>query len=156
MASRAFTLIEIVIAVFILAMLLLLAVPSLNGVLADKRLRRSLDGFNALVRQAQEQSVSEHRAYLIVWDDKNVILRPEVLAKNEGLKAVATFALERGNALTLTLPAALTRKPPGEWIFWPTGTCEPAIVQFKGRDGSWTANYSALTAHAELSSYVAR
>jgi len=155
-ASRAFTLIEIVIAVFILAMLLLLAVPSLNGVLADKRLRRSLDGFNALVRQAQEQSVSEHRAYLIVWDDKNVILRPEVLAKNEGLKAVATFALERGNALTLTLPAALTRKPPGEWIFWPTGTCEPAIVQFKGRDGSWTANYSALTAHAELSSYVAR
>src|SRR5438034_11706350 len=53
---RAFTLVEIVLAVFILMLLVLLAVPSLNGVLADRRLRRSLDSFNNLVRQAQERS----------------------------------------------------------------------------------------------------
>ena len=153
---RAFTLIEIVITVFILMLVLLLAVPSLNGVLADKRLHRSLDEFNNLVHQAQERSVSEHRAYLIVWGDKSVALVPEVLAKGEDRKAVAQFTLGRGDVLTLTLPAALTKKPPGEWIFWPTGTCEPAIVQFKGRTGIWTANYSALTARAELASYVAR
>ncbi|PYK93938.1 MAG: hypothetical protein DME36_07585, partial [Verrucomicrobia bacterium] len=77
---RAFTLIEIVITVFILMLVLLLAVPSLNGVLADKRLRRSLEGFNNLVRQAQERSVAERRAYLIVWRDKEVVLRPEAFA----------------------------------------------------------------------------
>src|SRR6266699_1370233 len=98
---RAFTLIEIVITVFILMLVLLLAVPSLNGVLADKRLRRSLDGFNNLVRQAQERSVAER-------------------------------------------------------IFWPSGTCEPAVVEFNGRDGSWSAHYSALSARAELTSYAAR
>jgi len=153
---RAFTLIEIIIAVAILTVLLLVAVPSLSGVLADRRLRASLDRFNNLVRQAQERSVAEHRAYLIVWGDKDVIVQPEAFARDEEKKAVATFALERGTVLTLTLPAALTSKPAGEWIFWPTGTCEPAIVRFAGRAGTWTANYSPLTGHGELANYAAK
>src|SRR5256885_4640143 len=133
-----------------------MAVPSFSGVVAEGRLRASLDRFNNLVRQAQERSVAEHRAYLIVWGDKDVILQPEVFAKNEEKKAVATFALERGTVLTLALPAALSAKPPGEWIFWPTGTCEPAIVRFAGRAGTWTANYSPLTAYGELANYAAK
>jgi len=64
--------------------------------------------------------------------------------------------LEHGSALTLTLPAALTKKPAGEWIFWPTGTCEPATVHYEGRAGTWTANYSSLTAHGELANYAAK
>jgi type II secretory pathway pseudopilin PulG len=155
-ANPAFTLVEIVIAVSILMLVLLLAVPSLNGVLADKRLRRSFDGFNNLVRQAQERSVAEHRAYLIVWGDKSVALRPEVFAKKEKATETAALPLARGEVLKLVLPAALTTKPPGEWIFWPSGICEPAVVQFKGRDGIWTADYSALTARAELVDYAAR
>jgi type II secretory pathway pseudopilin PulG len=155
-ASSAFTLIEIVIAISIMMLVLLLAVPSLNGVLADKRLRRSFDGFNDLVRQAQERSVAEHRAYLIVWRDKGVALRPEIFAKKEKPAETAALPLARGEVLTLTLPAALTKKPPGEWIFWPSGICEPAIVQFKGRDGTWRADYSPLTARAELVDYAAK
>src|SRR5437660_1309856 len=42
-----FTLVELAIAVVILVVLMMLAVPSMNGVLADRRLRRSLDAFNA-------------------------------------------------------------------------------------------------------------
>jgi hypothetical protein len=136
--------------------LLLMAVPSLQGVLADKRLRASLDGFNKMVREAQERSVAEHRAYLIVWTDKNVFLQPEAFAKDEEQKAIDSFELERGTVLTLSLPAALSSKPAGEWIFWPTGTCEPAIVHFEGRAGTWTANYSPLTAHGELTNYATR
>jgi type II secretion system protein H len=154
--NRAFTLVEIIIAVAIMATLLLLAVPSLEGVYADRKLRVSLDGFNKLVREAQERSVAEHRAYLLVWTNKNVSLQPEAFAKDEERKAVATFELERGTALTLTLPAAVSSKPAGEWIFWPTGTCEPAIVRFAGRAGTWTANYSPLTGHGELTNYAAK
>ena len=153
---RAFTLIEIVIAVAILTVVLLMAVPSLRGVVADRKLRASLDSFNNLVRQAQERSVAEHRSYLIVWGDHEVMVQPEAFAKDEEEKAVATFALERGTVLTLTLPAALRSKPPGEWIFWPTGTCEPATVRFAGRAGTWTANYSPLTGHGELANYAAK
>ena len=153
---RAFTLIEIVLAVFILMLVLALAVPSLNGVLANKRLKRSLDEFNNLVRQAQERSVTERRPYLIVWSKKNVVVRPEAFAKDEEAKATAEFQLDRGDALTLLLPAALTKKHPAEWIFWPSGICEPATVKFKGPAGSWMADYSPLTARPELTNYAAR
>ena len=153
---RGFTLIEIIIAVAIAVTILMLAVPSLTGVLADRQLRKSLNGFNNLVREAQERSVTEHRAFLIVWGDNTVFVQPEVFAKDEDKNAVATFELEKGTALTLTLPAAMSSKPPGQWIFWPTGTCEPAVVEFTGGAGTWIENYSPLTGRGELAKYVAR
>src|SRR5437588_289644 len=52
--------------------------------------------------------------------------------------------------------ALLAEKYPAEWIFWPSGTCEPAIVRFQGPAGSWTANYSPLTARPEITNYAVR
>ena len=153
---RAFTLIEIALSIFILLLLLLLAVPSLTGVISNRRLRQSLDGFNQLVRQAQERSVTERRAYLVVWGKSSVLLRPEVLTKDEEDKPTAVLRLPKGSWIKVSLPAALIGKPPAEWIFWPSGTCEPAIVQFKGPAGTWTADYSPLTAQPELTQYAAR
>jgi len=154
--NRAFTLIEIVLAVFILMLLLSLAVPSLHGVLADRRLRRSLDSFNDLVRQAEELSVKEQRSYVMVWAEKKVVLRPETFLRDEEVKATAALNVGAHEVLKLSLPAALVKDPPGEWIFWPSGTCEPAIVEFKGAAGSWRASYSPLTARPELVKYAAR
>ncbi len=153
---RAFTLIEIALSIFILMLLLMLAVPSLSGVIANRRLKQSLDGFNQLVRQAQERSVTERRAYLIVWGKSSVLLRPEVFAKDEEEKATSAFRLPKGSGLRVSLPAALTGNPPAEWIFWPSGTCEPARIQFRGPAGTWTADYSPLTAQPELTQYAVR
>jgi type II secretory pathway pseudopilin PulG len=149
-------LIEIVIAIFILTLLLMLAVPSFTGVLADRRLRRSLDSFNNLVHEAQQHSLAEHRAYLLVMGTKSIEVRPEALIKGDDPRPIAEFPIGRGEAVKLVLPAALTKNPPAEWIFWPTGTCEPAEVQFTGGDGTWTANYSALSAQPTLTTYATR
>ncbi len=153
---RAFTLIEIALSIFILLLLLVLAVPSLSGVIANRRLKQSLDSFNQIVRQAQERSVTERRPYLIVWGKDSVLLRPEVFAENEEEKPTTVFRLGKGSWLGLSLPAALTEHHPAEWVFWPSGICEPATVQFKGPGGAWTANYSPLTAQPELTQYAAR
>jgi len=153
---RAFTLIEIALSIFILLLILVLAVPSLSGVIANRRLKQSVDSFNQLVRQAQERSVIERRAYLIVWGKNSVLLRPEVFAEGEEEKPTAALGLSKGSWIRISLPAALLGKPPAEWIFWPSGTCEPATVQFRGPAGTWTANYSPLTAQPELTQYAAR
>ena len=153
---RAFTLVEIALAIFILMLLLMLAVPSMTGVAASRRLKQSLDGFNDLVRQAHERSVTERRPYLIVWSKNSVLLRPEVFAEDEEVKPAVEFRLNKGTLLSLSLPAALAEKHPAEWIFWPSGNCEPAIVQFKSPAGLWTANYSPLTAQPEVTQYAAR
>lgn len=154
--ARGFTLIEIALAIFILLLILVLAVPSFSGVIANRRLKQSLDEFNNLVRQAQLLSVTERRPYLIVWGKNNVMVRPEAFAEHEEAKAKAEFRLSRGGTLKLSLPVALAQKYPAEWIFWPSGTCEPAIVRFQGPAGSWTANYSPLTGRPEITSYAVR
>jgi prepilin-type N-terminal cleavage/methylation domain-containing protein len=153
---RGFTLIEIALAIFILLLLLVLAVPSFSGVIASRRLKQSLDEFNNLVRQAQERSVTERRAYLIVWGKNNVIVRPEAFAEDEEAEAKAEVRPTRGSTLKLSLPTALAEEHPAEWIFWPSGTCEPATVHFRGPAGSWTANYSPLTGRPEITSYATR
>lgn len=154
--TSAFTLIEVVISIFIILLLLGLAIPSLSGVLADKRLRRSLDSFNRLVYQAQEKSTGEHRPYLLVWTKQAIELRPEVSLNDDDPASVAQYEIAKGESLTLNLTAALTKDPPAEWIFWPSGTCEPAEIKFAGHDGSWTASYSPLTARAQLIAYAPR
>ena len=151
-----FTLVELAIAVVILVVLMMLAVPSMNGVLADRRLRRSLDGFNAIVREAQERSTAERRAYLITWYDGKVGLRPEGLRKDEIPEPDVKFKLNKNETLKVSFPAALVEETPPEWIFWPSGNCEPAVVSYRGKDGGWTATYSALTARAEVVAYVAK
>ena len=154
--EKGFTLLELAIAIFIMVIVLMMAVPSFNGVLADRRLRRSLDAFNGIVRQAQERSVTERRSYLIIWRDGKVGLGPEALLKGEDSEPVAMLNLTRGESMKIAFPAALMEEPPAEWIFWPSGTCEPAVVSYRGRDGGWTANYSALTGRAEVVKYVAK
>ncbi len=154
-SCRAFTLIEIAISVFILLLLMLLAVPSLTGVMADRRLHRTYDEFNKLAQQAQLLSMEQRRPYLIVWRRGKIIVQPEAFAKGE--EKTPTAVLNAGNNVyTLTLPAALAKNPPPEWIFWPSGNCEPASIGFKGRDGTWTAEYSALTARGDLTRYAAQ
>lgn len=153
---RAFTLIELAIAIVILVLLMMLAVPSMNGVLADRRLRKSLDGFNAIVREAHERSVTERRPYLIVWAEGKVGLRPEGVLKGERPDPQVKLKLGKNESLKVAFPAALVDDVPPEWIFWPSGNCEPAVVTYQGKDGKWTARYSALTARSETVAYVAK
>ncbi|MFL6588897.1 MAG: prepilin-type N-terminal cleavage/methylation domain-containing protein [Chthoniobacterales bacterium] len=150
-----FTLIELAIAIVILIIIMMLAVPSINGVLADRRLRRSLDQFNSMVRQAQERSIAERRPYLLAWGGGKVGLRPEGLQRGEDRAPTLLWKLGKDESLKVKFPAALLDDPPPEWVFWPSGNCEPTVVSYHGKDGSWTASYSALTARAEMVSYVA-
>ena len=85
--------------------------------LADKRLHRSLDRFNDLVRQAHERSLAEHRAYLIVWNDTYINLQPAAFLKTEEHQPIDTIPITRHDRWSLELPAALMKKVPAEWIF---------------------------------------
>ena len=143
-------------AVFILMLVLMLAVPSLSGVLADHRLRQSLNRFNQLVNQAHEQSVAEHRPYLVVLGTKSVEVRPEIITKDDDPAPVANLPLNDRDSLKIIFPAAMTKEPPAEWIFWPSGVCEPAVIEYLGRNGSWTVTYSALNARPEITKYAPR
>ena len=151
-----FTLIEIAISVFILMLLLLLALPSISGVMADRHLKRTLESMNEIVRLAQEHSMQERRPYIIEWQRRAVALHPAAPVEGDPETPTATLALDQGFAYILRLPAALEKGPFGQWIFWPSGTCEPAVVQFKGPPGTWEVKYSPLTARPQIIRYATR
>ena len=111
---------------------------------------------NQIVRMAQERSVQERRPYLIEWQRQSVILRPETIVEGDPDRPTASLVLDKGHAYVLRLPAALEKDPLAQWIFWPSGACEPANVRFKGADGSWEVNYAPLNARPEIVRYAAR
>ncbi len=162
--EAGFTLLEICLVVFIVALLVAMSVPSLGGLFAERRLRTSLDALDSLVAAAQRRSVSEQKTYLLVWDKQGrVRLCPEELPAKER----AALPVELGpdangetkpvaGAYTLELPAALRVNPRPEWAFWPTGNCEPAVVRYEGPAGRWTAAYHPLTARPTLAEFSAR
>lgn len=127
-------------------MIIVLAVPSVAGMLAEQRLKQSFERFDRLVSQARLRSVAEQRAYVLAWDRKGITLLPaERLAKGESSGAEARLDFEEKAQFQLRRTAALTSKPPAEWTFWGNGTCEPAEIAFQGQAGSWLVRYDALT-----------
>lgn len=155
----AFTLFEILLAVFIASLMLLIAIPSISGVISERRMRQSFEKFDELARAAQNLSLREQRAYLLVWEKKLgageirtvITLRPEEL-RAQGETGVGMY-LEFGEleSYDLELPAALDPVVQKAWMFWPNGTCEPATVSYKGQSGGWIARYNPLTTQPAFS-----
>jgi len=148
----AFTLLEVVLAIFIAVLIMLAAVPSINGVLEAQRARKLFTQFDDLARQASVRAVTERRPYVLAWDDSGVTMRPQ--SPNQDEQPADSDRVEFGDRLApdLLLPAALSKDPPRIWAFWPTGTCEPATVTCHIAGAPWTAAYDPLSEQAAFSS----
>ena len=142
-----FTLLEICLALAIGLMIIALSVPSIAGLLAEQRLKRSFERFDQLASTARVRSVTEQRAYGMVWDREGITLRAlERGEENAPAQDSGRLVFEGKETYQLKRPAALLKNPASEWVFWRNGTCEPVQIAFQGAAGSWLVNYDPLTA----------
>jgi len=153
MHRRGFTLFEICLALGIALMLISMAVPSLQSFLNNQEQKKSFERFDALVRQAQSLAVSERRSYLMIWEKSGIVLRPEQPASKVEAKGKNSLQLGKNETCTIDFPAALMKKPVSKWIFWPSGTCETAVITFTGNGTAWEAEYDPLTVRATVSDH---
>ena len=159
-AVAGFTLVEICVSILIVVVILGMAVPSLSGVLSERRLRASYDGLTGLAAEAQRRSVVERKTYLLAWDrDGRVRMFPEELPvkQRRGVSPAplpngARYALLPGDA---EVEGANTASP-GEWAFFPTGNCEPATVRCEAPAGTWEASFNALTVRGTFRTFAPR
>ena len=142
-----FTLLEICLVVAIALILLGLAVPSVQGLFAEQRLKKTFEQFDDFVRKAQFRAVSERRAMVMIWDGEGITVQPDEPTAEDSAGQGDYFAFTEGT-IGLERPAALEKKPAIEWLFWRSGTCEPAILRFVGGVGNWSVQYDPLTVHA--------
>ena len=151
--KTGFTLLEVVLAILIAALVITVAVPSLTGVFEGSKAQKSFFTFDAMVQEAHTRSMEEERNYVLVWGrDKTVLLRAEEPGKDEA-EGLPMWKIQKGEALDLHLPAALAEKgatPDAIWTFWSNGVCEPAEIRYKGAEGAWSAIYNPFTLQGEV------
>ena len=135
------------------------ALPSLTGQLGHQRLEQAFDRFDALVTQAQQRSVAEGKPYVIVWTkDGAILLYPAELGEKERRAGpvAALIPAKDTEEYSLFRNASLSHNPGPNWIFWPSGNCEPVSVLFKGAVGEWTADYNPVSARGSLTRFIVR
>lgn len=139
----AFTLLEICLTLLIGLVLIMLAVPSVAGMLAEQRLHETWDRFERLVNSARLESAGEQQPYRLVWEKHRIVLE---LANPKAGESRESDSLAMGDdeSYELLRTAALVIPAPEEWTFWPNGACEPVVVRYHGRSGRWQVRFDAL------------
>jgi type II secretory pathway pseudopilin PulG len=148
-SRAAFTLIEIVLAIAIALIVFAVAIPAISGVFGDDPLEKSYRDFELFVRQAQSRALTEHRDFLLIWQKDGITMEPRVPTAEDGEAEISMYPAEKAH-ITLERPAALEKKPPGEWPIWRSGACEPVRITYESDLGFWIAEFDALTARSRL------
>jgi Tfp pilus assembly protein FimT len=148
MPSRhaAFTLLEICLTLFIGMVLLLMAVPSVAGLLSEQRLHESFIRFEQFANTARWRSMKEQQPFRLVWEKRRIVLEGASHSKGES-EELDVLPLADDESYQLARAAALINPAPEEWTFWPDGTCEPVTVSYRGRHGRWQVRFDALNPH---------
>jgi len=161
-SSRAFTLIELMLAIAIAIAITVISIPNVRGFAAEKRLHGTFEKFDGLARKAQLNAVSQQRSWSMSWEENRIVLRPDNTTPEEsegdGAAQVEELPILEGESYRLDRHASLVapRDTPPVWTFWRSGTCEPVIVGYTGPEGSWSAQYNPLTGHGEIIDQVTR
>lgn len=153
--SPGFTLLEIMLAVAIGAIIMVLAVPSISGLMDEQRAERSFHTFDELVGAAQKRAVETRApARLLLSKDTIALDGAESIATGDGEEgaepAVTSLPIAKNEKYVFRFPSALVPDQAAVWTFWPTGACEPAVIEYAGPDSKWSATYDALTAQADF------
>lgn len=151
--DAGFTLLEMCVVLMLVIMLILMAIPSLRGVLEGNQSQNSFTSFDEMVQDAHSRAIAEHRAYVLMWSPKKVILRPDSPMNDAEAAGLRAIEITKDDVLNLFLPASLAERKgkitAAIWTFWPVGVCEPATIQYKGKRGHWKATYNPFTVQAE-------
>ncbi len=161
-SQRAFTLIELMLAIAIAIAVTALAVPNMRGAAAERRLNETFERFDALARKAQLYAVREQRSWTLIFDPGQISVQPDEPTPEEreagGSPLQEVLTAGEGESYALQRHASLLAPKDtfAEWTFWRSGTCEPVIVSYDGPDGTWSAQYNPLTGHGEITDQVVR
>lgn len=142
----AFTLLEICLTLVIGMTLIMLAVPSVAGLMADQRLHETWDRFEQLVNTARLESIRTQQPYRLVWQSHRIVLEAVNPKAGEGGE-ISSLPMADDEGYELKRTAALITPAPEVWTFWPNGVCEPVVVHYHGRSGRWQVRFDALNPH---------
>lgn len=161
--KQGFSLLEMVIALFIVSILFGMAIMAARSFFADEELRGSARQMALLAKTARQEAMRENRLYEIIILSDRWILQPgeEVGANNTSSKPESQKPGEEVEPIEYLVPSSIQMKirlwgsneweKPRElvWSFPATGLCAPNSVRLE-RGKSWMQmTFNPLTANRQ-------
>lgn len=144
----AFTLLEVCFALFIVAVLFVVAVPPAAHLFEEESLQRPIRELQSYAKTARRLAMVEHQPYEVLLLNDGYTLRPveqnaEDKQRNYRLPDDITYKIRRFGQ------SDFRRQSDARWFFGPNGLCEPVTFLFQ-RKNSWIRfEVNPLTARVE-------
>jgi len=134
---QAFTILEVCVVLFIIAVMFAVAVPTASHLLDEEKLQGPIRELQAFARTARRDAMMEDRPYVVLLLNDSYVLRPVDVSKDPehkpltyGLPAGVTFVIKRFG------DRDFAKQTDASWVFSPNGLCEPIRFLFQ-RNGDW-------------------
>jgi prepilin-type N-terminal cleavage/methylation domain-containing protein len=136
-ATHGFTLLEVCVVLFIVAVLFVVTVPPAAHLLDEEKLQKPIRELQNFARTARRNAMMENRTYEVLLLSESYVLRPvdEKKGTNQteqtyDLPSDVTFAIKRLG------DRGFLKHTDGTWLFGPNGICEPINFLFQ-RNRDW-------------------
>lgn len=171
--TRGFTLVEIVISIFIVVLLLGMVVLSVHTFSDQRRLREVSSSLMDYAKQARSKAVLERRAFQIAFQpthfavqgmrqvtDEEFAMGSLFLVEGEAARAEELARFEIPEDMTLEILRWNTDKwqpaPGHAWVFEQSGICEPLSIRINSPAGYIAMRFNPLTANVEEEEFEIR
>jgi len=135
--AAGFTILEVCVVLFIVAVLFVVAVPPAAHLFDEEKLQAPIRELQAFARTARRNAMMEDRSYEVLLLNDSYVLRPvdndkenEKKPVTYGLPSDVTFAIKRLG------DREFRKEADARWIFSANGLCEPITFLFQ-RGGDW-------------------
>jgi prepilin-type N-terminal cleavage/methylation domain-containing protein len=135
--EQGFTILEVCVVLFIIAVMFAVAVPTASHLLDEEKLQGPIRELQTFARTARRDAMMEDRPYVVLLLNDSYVLRPVDVSKDAarkpltyGLPVGVTFAIKRLG------DRDFARQTDASWVFSPNGLCEPLRFLFQ-RNGDW-------------------
>jgi Tfp pilus assembly protein FimT len=134
---RAFTILEVCVVLFIIAVMFSVAMPTASHLLEEEKLQGPIRELQTFARTARRNAIMENRNYEVLLLNDSYLLRPVDGSKDSGQKPI-TYELPDGVTFSIKRVGDREFRPQEDasWFFSANGLCEPLKFLFQ-RKGDW-------------------
>jgi prepilin-type N-terminal cleavage/methylation domain-containing protein len=147
--TSGFTLVEVCIVLFIVAVLFAVAAMPVSRLLHQEHLEKPIRTLQSFAKTARQLAMAEHRTYVVVLSGFRYALQP--LTDEDKNNEQEVYELPPDITFTIQYPneSEFHRPSDARWLFSPNGLCEPVRFLFQ-RGNNWIKfRINPLTARIE-------
>ncbi|MFT5187098.1 MAG: prepilin-type N-terminal cleavage/methylation domain-containing protein [Verrucomicrobiales bacterium] len=169
--TRGFTLIEIVVSIFLVTLILGVATMSFKSMQDEGKLKTEGIALKLAARKLMREAVEKNRSYAMTLAPSFFAVGPTYseaalegsmsgLDPEEAMKQIRGERHQLENDIQLWVKRwnepmfRVPRVPFERWVFEPGGICEPLSLRLTRGDSSMSMTFNPLTAHVEEESLI--